>query len=266
MYTPHEAFHPPSNEAVLWRYMDFTKFLSFLDSGNLWFASVDTLGDPFEGSNSTVDVESPTFHYAAELKGLTPTELKMYNRMGIAPRERGDIDRDVRHFWGRHTMVNCWSESDEESDALWRVYATPQSGIALKTTFDKFSRSLICPEEVSVGAVEYIDYHKESIPQNNMFYFYLRKRLAFQHEHEIRAVHFHVPSTINPDTLQDEYYPTTADLSGKYLQVDASSLVTAVVVAPFAPDWFLSLTKSVVSMYGFNFPVLRSRLSERPIY
>ena len=266
MYNPHPAFNPPASEAVLWRYTDFTKFLSILESGKLWFASVDTLDDPFEGSNSAADAESPTFHWAAELKGLTPSERRIYEAMGFAPREHKEIERDVRQVWGRLTMVNCWCMSDEESDAMWRVYASPQSGIALKTTFDAFSKSLICPEEVSVGVVQYIDYHKERIPQGNMLHFYLRKRLAFEHEHEVRAVHLHVPGTINPNTHQYEPDPSGQDLPGKYLQMDIPSLVSKVVVAPFAPDWFFALTKSVVSRYGFTFPVVRSSLSEGPIY
>ncbi len=266
MYNLHRAFNTPPSEAVLWRYTDFTKFLSFLDSGKLWFARVDTLGDPFEGSNSAADAESPTFHYAGELRGLTPTERKIREEMGFAPRTHKEIDREAHQDWGRFTMVSCWCMSDEESDALWRVYASPQSGIALKTTFDAFKESLICPEEVSIGVVQYLDYHKERIPQDNMFNFYLRKRLAFEHEHEVRAVHLHVPGTINPITHQYEPAPTEQDLLGKYLQVDISILVSKVVVAPFAPDWFLAMTRSVVSRYGFKFPVVRSNLSEGPIF
>jgi hypothetical protein len=265
MYNVHPAFDPPPSEAVLWRYTDFTKFLSFLDSGKLWFASVDTLGDLFEGSNSALDAESPAYHWAAELKGLTPSERKIQEAMGFAPRTHQEIEREVRENMGRFTMVNCWCMSDEESDALWRVYASPQSGIALKTTLGAFSKSLICPEEVFVGVVHYIDYHKERIPQLNRFHRYLRKRLAFEHEHEVRAVHLHVPGTINPNTHQYEPDSTGQGLSGKYLQVDIPSLVSKVVVAPFAPDWFLAMTKSVVYRYGFKFPVVRSNLSEGPI-
>ena len=39
---------PP--DAVLWRYMDFPKFVSMLKEGALWFSRADLLGDPLEGS------------------------------------------------------------------------------------------------------------------------------------------------------------------------------------------------------------------------
>jgi len=38
--------------------MDFTKFVSMLDSGGLFFAQAATLEDPFEGSFTVTDVET----------------------------------------------------------------------------------------------------------------------------------------------------------------------------------------------------------------
>ncbi len=266
MYIEHPAFNPPPNETVLWRYSDITKFLSLLDTGRLWFASVNTLDDPFEGSNSAADAESPAYRWAGELEGLDPNERKMREAMGLRPRTHQEIERDVHGTWSRLTMVNCWCMSPEESDALWRVYSSPQTGIAIKTSFEAFKKSLTCSEEVSMGVVQYINYHIENIPQNNAFHRYLRKRLAFKHEHEVRAIHLHVPGRINPDTHQYDPDPAVQNLLGKYLQVDVPTLVSEAVVAPFAPDWFLDMTKSIVSKYGFKFPVVRSLLSEGPIF
>jgi hypothetical protein len=51
MYSKHLAFEQPLNEnEKVWRYMDFTKFTSFLDSGALCFTSAAKFEDPFEGS------------------------------------------------------------------------------------------------------------------------------------------------------------------------------------------------------------------------
>jgi hypothetical protein len=36
--------------------MDFTKYVSMLDSGSLFFARADLLGDPFEGSSSRANI------------------------------------------------------------------------------------------------------------------------------------------------------------------------------------------------------------------
>ena len=52
MYKEHRVFNPPESDAVLWKYMNFTKFVSLLEKQALFFARADKLGDPFEGSFS----------------------------------------------------------------------------------------------------------------------------------------------------------------------------------------------------------------------
>jgi hypothetical protein len=52
-YEEHEVFDPPEDlDATIWRYVDFTKLVSLLDTKSLFFARADQLGDPFEGSYS----------------------------------------------------------------------------------------------------------------------------------------------------------------------------------------------------------------------
>jgi len=46
----HPAIKTPPAETVLWRYLDFTKFVSMLDSSSLFFTRCDLFDDPFEGS------------------------------------------------------------------------------------------------------------------------------------------------------------------------------------------------------------------------
>ena len=52
MYEESPFCTPPPDDAVLWRYMDFTKFVSVLDKRALFFSAADKFGDPFEGSIS----------------------------------------------------------------------------------------------------------------------------------------------------------------------------------------------------------------------
>jgi len=49
MYTPHEVFtFPPDDLVKIWRYMDFTKFVSLLEKRSLYFPRIDQLEDTFE--------------------------------------------------------------------------------------------------------------------------------------------------------------------------------------------------------------------------
>ena len=43
MYKESRDCKPPPDNAVLWRYMDFTKFVSLLDKQALFFARADKL-------------------------------------------------------------------------------------------------------------------------------------------------------------------------------------------------------------------------------
>ncbi len=50
MHEKHVLFRAPANESErIWRYMDFTKFVSMLHSESLFFCRADKLSDPFEG-------------------------------------------------------------------------------------------------------------------------------------------------------------------------------------------------------------------------
>ncbi len=68
MYEENAFFNSPPMDAVLWKYLDFTKFVSLLDKNTLFFVRADKLGDPFEGSYSRMNIK-PTFPIST-LQGL----------------------------------------------------------------------------------------------------------------------------------------------------------------------------------------------------
>ena len=63
MYKEHPSFDSPPDNAVLWRYIDFTKFVSLLDRKALFFVRADKLGDPFEGTLPDANVKALTEFY-----------------------------------------------------------------------------------------------------------------------------------------------------------------------------------------------------------
>ena len=51
MYLAHgEAKLPEDLDTKIWRYMDFTKFVSLLETRSLFFVRADSFTDPFEGT------------------------------------------------------------------------------------------------------------------------------------------------------------------------------------------------------------------------
>ena len=244
MYKEHEAFTPPSSDAILWRYMDFTKFVSLLEKQALFFPRADKLGDPFEGSVTKVNEAVRPILYKDKV-----TEDAL---LGLS-----QFMKELPRFM----LINCWHGNAHESEAMWRIYARETDGLAIKTDFNSFKNSFTCSEEIYIGSVNYVDYDSHFIPEGILFYPYLHKRKSFEHEREIRAIVWEMPTNAHS-------FDWTRDICdiGKYYKVDLSLLIQEVVVAPFAPDWFLELVKSVTVHYNFEFPVVKSTLVDNPTW
>lgn len=231
MYQDHPLLNPPPDGAVLWRYMDFTKFVSLLETSALFFCRPDQLGDPFEGSISPA----------------TPPLLAGEPQAG-SPIKHGILD--FRRFM-RLARVNCWHMGEFESEAMWRLYTRERDGVAIKTVFARFKEALVGEESVNVSQVSYQDYRTESIPFGNALLPLVHKRISFQHEQEVRALYVGIPAE---------------DATGGYCEVDLLRLVAEIVVAPFAEDWFVDLVRSLAERRGIGDRVRPSTLSDAPTF
>lgn len=64
MYFEDEHVHPPSNDVRIWRYMDFTKFVSLLSRSELFFSGLDLLGcEAIERCQRRLLVGAPRLHF-----------------------------------------------------------------------------------------------------------------------------------------------------------------------------------------------------------
>ena len=142
---------------------------------------------------------------------------------------------------------------------MWKLYARETDGIVIKTDFDSFKKSFTCSEGVNIGTVSYVDYESAIIPEDNVLSPFLHKRKSFEHEREVRAIHIlHRDDEISK--LRNE------EIGGAYYEVDLSLLIKEVIVAPFAPDWFIELVKSVAALYGLKVSVIKSTLADSPTW
>lgn len=250
MYEEHPSFEPPPQEAVLWRYLNFTKFVSLLDREALFFTRADKLEDPFEGSYTKKNIIRLRDSYA---------ELPEYIKAKLSEREKDVWSRQARRSIYKELrkaiLISCWHESAYESAAMWKLYSGEYDGIAIKTSFESLVQSFIGEGNIYIGKVKYIDYDKDSVSIDNVFNPYLCKRKSFEHECEVRAIAWR----------DDEHhlYDDIDDI-GKYSEVDIASLVKEVIVAPYAQDWFLELVVSVSKRYGLEALVRRSSLADEP--
>lgn len=88
------------------------------------------------------------------------------------------------------TFICCWHCADHESEAMWRLYAKDTAeGVAFQTTAGLLRSSVGDKSELIIRRVAYLDnyvYH----PTHKQFSRFLTKRVAFEHESEVRAIVF----------------------------------------------------------------------------
>jgi len=247
MYKEHPVFEKPEDEnAKIWRYMDFTKFISLLDKSALFFARADTLNDPFEGSYSKANIQ------------LRPEIYKN----GIPPKALEDASKFYK-FNTKCTVINCWHLNEHESAAMWRLYLKSNEGIAIVSTFNRLKDCFKAGNHnIHIGKVKYIDYEKDWLPEGNTFYPFVHKRKSFEHEQELRAV------------IQEHSYKKSGGIDwfkppfddGIYVQVDLNVLIDKIYLAPTSPQWLFKLVISVTRKYGLDQEVLQSSLDDVPVY
>ncbi|MBA7507538.1 hypothetical protein ES706_06257 [subsurface metagenome] len=247
MYKEHPVFEKPENvNAKIWRYLDFTKFVSLLDKSALFFTRADKLPDPFEGSYSKANVKLRPDMYKGK---IPPNALK-------------DLSQFYELF-RKFTAINCWHLNEYESAAMWRLYLKSNEGIAIQSTFNLLKSSLKDENHnIFIGKVKYIDFERDRMPEGNTLYPFVHKRKSFEHEQELRAV------------IQEFRYKKNGEIDWHKLpfddgicgSVDLNVLIDRLYLAPTSPKWLLELVRSVTRRYELDKDVIQSSLDDRPVY
>lgn len=232
-------FHTPEYDTVVWRYIDFTKFVDLLTSSKLFFCRADNLHDPYEGIFRLKDYEK-TKHM---LQYQEPTK-KFY-------------------------FLNCWHMNENQSDAMWKIFLNINNGIAIKSTVRNIIKSLEnSKDDVHIGRVYYRDFEKVTLEelmseeQNRLadgrgsgVVQYNYKRKSFEHEKELRLFHIDkpIPHLLKNGVPRDP-------LNSKHIDVDLVELINEIVIAPFADKWFQEMVERLLSILKLNFRVIQSDL------
>ncbi|WP_072681221.1 DUF2971 domain-containing protein [Arcobacter sp. LA11] len=232
---------PKDENARLWRYMDFTKFISMISSKNLFLARADTFEDIFEGSFPEKNLE---------IRERTDKKLFEY---GLPADSFTDTYKELRKW----TYINCWHSNQHESAAMWELYTKTNESIAIETSFKKLKEAL--PNNVTITYVKYIDYNKDVISENFMYTPYIYKRKSFEHEKEVRVITQDINEMLN---LKEN------EKKGINISIqNINDLIDFIHICPKAPEWFIEIVKEISSTYGIDVKkVKKSNLYSDPIY
>jgi hypothetical protein len=224
------ALIPPKDlNQKIWRYMDFTKFISMLEERSLYFSCISVLNDQFEGTMSEIN------------KLLRPL---IYKNMHI-----DKIPIQIKKLRDE-VAVNCWHSGNYESAAMWELYSKSNESVCIQSTYKKLRSSL--SRIIDIGVVQYIDYKKEYIPEHDPYLVFLYKRKSFEHEREIRGV---IKKLDNVDKGK-----------GKFVKVDLDMLIGKIYISPSSPIWFYELVNKTLKRYNLSIEIIHSSLADDPVY
>ena len=227
MYLDNKNIKLPTDpDTIVWKYLDLSKFLDLLLSQKLFMSRSDKFEDQYEGTFS-----EPTFEEIKKLSVNNPEFLTYYK----SHREK--------------VAISSWHINEYESFTMWQIFTQNSEGLAIQSTIGRLQKALI-PEknhEQYIGEVNYIDYKKEYIPFDDMFFPFLFKRKSFQYEREVRII-----SDISSSNIKIN--------DGMKIDVDIKQLIEKIYIHPKSENWYKNLVIELMEQLGFDFIIEKSDL------
>ena len=227
MYVTNPNISLPENpDTIVWKYLDLSKFLDLLLSKKLFMSRSDKFEDQYEGTFS-----EPTFEEIRKLSENNPEFLNYYK----SHREK--------------VVVSSWHINEYESFAMWQIFTQNSEGLAIQSTTGRLQKALEAEKKSKqyIGSVTYIDYKKEYIPFDDMFFPFMFKRKSFQYEREIRII-----SDLSDSKLSIN--------DGVKIDVDIDQLIEKIYIHPKSENWYKKLVIELVSKLGYQIEIEKSDL------
>lgn len=227
MYIKNDEIKLPENpDTIVWKYLDLSKFLELLLSRKLFMSRSDKFEDQYEGTFS-----EPTFEEIKKLSENNPEFLDYYK----SHREK--------------VVVSSWHINEYESFAMWQIFTQNNEGLAIQSTIGSLQKALASEKNYSqfIGEVNYIDYKKEYIPFDNMFFPFMFKRKSFQYEREIRII-----SDLSESNIKIN--------DGIKIDVDVNQLIEKIYIHPKSENWYKKLVIELVSKLDYDIKIEKSDL------
>jgi len=243
----HFAEWPNIIDGALWRYVDLAKFIDMLVTKSLFFVRHEKLVqmDPLEGTytkGTYVAIENVpiTVHGEGD-----PDEFRKLLKPPFAAQ-----------FMRRLLCISSWHQNMGESDAMWKIYARDNKGIAIRSSIDRFMRALepSCQDKVFLGKVRYVDYFPDDA-RNYVIEPAFVKDLSYAHEKEVRAVVW--DDTANNRTKEE--WLSIQLPTGVKVPIDPKVLVEKVILSPDAEYWYRDLIERVARKFDLDVAIEVSR-------
>lgn len=241
-----DGIEPEDLNADIWRFMDLRKFSDLL-TGQMYFRRADLFTDRSEGL--------PPEEYEHVLN------LNRYDLKDVRERNNsiGFIAQMRQSYY-----ISCWYLFGEETAAMWKTYG--ENGVAVRSTYNRLKSVLnVLPDDAMLGLVRY---GAEHLTRWNLMQFISTKQKQYEHEKEVRAMlwirdpnesgnrHIDRDNCIHEQPV----YPTP-NPEGIKRAVDLATLISEVIVSPYARPTRLAGVRRAVRDSGQAFPATPSDLT-----
>jgi hypothetical protein len=257
----HRDLVLPPDATILWRYVDFAKFIDLLERQSLWFSRTDQFEDPLEGTYTDAEIE--------HLRSLDSPGLRISDGYLNGPK-----------YMRTTAYVSCWRAGEGESMAMWDLYNKGSGIVAVKTTVENLKLALAeSSRRTFLGRVKYLKWDLASW-DNNTLAMCFRKDSSYEHEKEVRAVIWdkdivarNMSDAIEAARSRSDYPNSGSDpfilrkgdgQHGVYVPFSPARFVTDVVVGPRERRWVAGLVESVLKRYALDINMtISNRLTPR---
>lgn len=232
----------PNEDETLWRYFTTERFVTCLETSQLYFAAARQFEDRFEGC---VAVQSPEFK----------TDPR-YAEIEHAEKAFAELKR--------LTKISCWHRADYESDAMWKLYAGFHKGVAIETTVhtlvDSVAPFKLQPnygdETLWGGAIKYTDMTQVRL-NTSMERRFFHKHQAFAWEREYRlAISVRIA----------EEFGISVPSDGILVSVDLSRMIKRIILGPKLAESDRKTITNAANAAGLSDRVALSSLLFNPRY
>ncbi|MBK5007323.1 DUF2971 domain-containing protein [Pseudomonas sp. S32] len=246
-------------EDVIWRYMALDKFVNILDDKALFMPALGMFSesDPYEGYpppavlKCVKNVCPPSMYFSHDADKLQDlSNFKVFAQ---------------RLFKSR--VVSCWYQSQDESEAMWKLYGDAGKAIAIRTTVERLAGALGEDFQGKIARVHYVDYVRTTQLEydvvmgshvQNTLLDPVYKRSSYAHEREVRVYKGIDGARLDePETFVSHMAP-----------IDCRLLIDEVVVSPLCSPSYVKAVKAVARQFGLGDAVRQSTLLSDlgPIY
>lgn len=238
----------PHGNTVIWRYLGIEKFLDLLATNELFFTNAEKMTDKYEG----VLPKRNEKYILKQLKneGLNNEDAE------ILFQYRLDQTNSLRAL----TLLNCWTISQHESYALWKIYlGGAKSGVAIKTTVSRLENAIRkgrdpFDEDIYMSKVKYTDFIKDE--PGSRFNVITTKNKFYEYENEIRLFIF------NYQLSEGGTIPPYDISIGRRVKIDIRELIDEIYLSPFTGKWFDKTLIEIIEKFD---PALKNRIKNSEI-